>query len=230
MNSHFQIQNFKCEYEGCNRLFSQKNRLKLHSLTHSAVDTRLISCRFPKCKKLFQSKEEYIIHKKIHGKLKYYKCYHKNCKAKYSLSASLKKHLIHHDSTKKDFYCTYCPLYYTRYDTLMVHIKTHLEEEEKLMMLGKKRVFKIEKAPKSKAPLSDLSNITLPQSIVEGEITLNEAKVFLEQLSMNLSENGQTSFFDLNLNIAEILYICQLFDNANPPQPQSQAIKFETNQ
>lgn len=226
MNSHFQIQNFKCEYEGCNRLFSQKNRLKLHSLTHSAIENRPISCRFPKCKKSFKNKEEYALHKKIHGKLKYYKCYHKNCKAKYSLSASLKKHLIQHDPNKVDFYCTYCPLYYTRYDTLMVHIKTHLEDEEKLKMLGKKRVFKIEKAPKSIAATSEISSNTLPNSIVEGDISLNEAKVFLEQLSKNIGENGQMNIFDLNLNIAEILYICQLFDTASTntnsvlPQPQ----------
>lgn len=224
MNSHFQIQNFKCEYEGCNRLFSQKNRLKLHSLTHTSAETRVISCRFPKCKKTFQAKEEYINHKEVHGKLKYYKCYHTDCKAKYSLSASLKKHLIQHDSTKTDFYCTFCPLYYTRYDTLMVHIKSHLEKEEKAKMLGKKRVFKIEKTSKSTAESSAESNfsiVKLPQSIIDNENSLNDAKVFLKQLSMNLSENGQTNFFDFNLNIAEILYVCQLFDNVNHLQPQT---------
>lgn len=124
---------------------------------------------------------------------------------------------MQHDSTGVDFYCTYCPLYYTRYDTLMVHIKTHLEEEEKIKMLGKKRLFKIEKIPKTTQKASSSSNLTLPLSVVEGDLCLKEARLFLEQLSMNISENCQLNLFDLNLDIEQILCIYQIFGKLNQP-------------
>lgn len=60
-----------------------------------------------------------------HSGLRPYKCFIKGCTQSYSLSICLKKHLKTHNMTRDKFVCTICFSEYTRYSTLLIHLKIH---------------------------------------------------------------------------------------------------------
>lgn len=123
LDFHFGIRRLKCPYEGCQNAYAQKNRLRTHLRTHEGV--KPFKCEYPGCDKRFNEKGNLVSHLRSHSGQKTFKCYIDNCKATFALSTELRKHLITHDSTKNEFYCPYCTLSFSRYVTVLVHIKVH---------------------------------------------------------------------------------------------------------
>lgn len=123
LDFHFGIRRLKCPYEGCQNSYAQKNRLRTHLRTHAGV--KPFKCEYPGCDKRFNEKGNLVSHLRSHSGQKTFKCYIENCKSAFALSTELRKHLLSHDSRRNEFYCPYCNLSFSRYVTVLVHIKVH---------------------------------------------------------------------------------------------------------
>lgn len=127
-NHHLGIKQLKCTFDGCNKAYSQRNRLKAHLRTHFGV--KPFNCDYPNCKKSFNDKWNLITHLRTHSGQRPYTCYINDCKKSYGSSSEMKAHLKSHDQSKDKFFCHICPSIFSRYSTVLVHLKMHSESSK----------------------------------------------------------------------------------------------------
>lgn len=130
----FESKKYCCESKGCGKLFKQKSKLRVHSYSH--LNVKPFRCTFDGCDKEFVSKWNLKTHYKLHCQFKSYKCYSPNCQAAYYYSFSLRKHLVKHGLPSNCFTCSVCKIKFSRYQTLINHIKTH--EDSQIFLVIKK--------------------------------------------------------------------------------------------
>lgn len=115
-------------------------------------------CKFNKCRKVFTERTSYLSHKLEHSSKKYYKCYAKDCTLSYRQPSSLKKHLrLHFNAETEGFTCCYCPVSFSKYTTLLVHLRSHDENGT----LQKKRMFSTDRESKYDSSDDPILNSTL---------------------------------------------------------------------
>lgn len=163
LDFHFGIRKLKCPYEGCENAYAQKNRLRTHLRTHEGF--KPYKCVYPGCEKRFNEKGNLVSHLRSHSGQKTFKCYIENCKATFSLSTELRKHLLSHDNSRCEFYCPYCSLNFSRYVTVLVHIKVHLgydkkDKPKKFVLTKQPEQLEVLKAVESKIPQVTSNNDT----------------------------------------------------------------------
>lgn len=128
-HNHVEFKEFTCTFEGCTKTYNKKNRFDIHLRTH--VGFKPFKCEFPGCSKTFNENGNLRTHMRSHSGDKPYKCIEIGCKASFKFSINLKYHLKSHKKNNQSFYCIYCPMTFTRYNTLQTHIEIHREEESK---------------------------------------------------------------------------------------------------
>lgn len=128
LNFHFHNKNFRCTFQGCNKAYSQISKLKEHNRIH--LGHKPFRCTVKGCNKAFNYKWNLKNHMIIHSGSKPYSCYIENCDSSFTNSSDLRIHLKQHCSNKKNFYCPYCGLSFSRYKTVLVHIRSHKSRQE----------------------------------------------------------------------------------------------------
>lgn len=219
-----------CPYEGCGKSYCQKNRLKAHIIIHKGG--KPYQCNQPGCNKTFYEKGNLNTHLRSHLGIKQYKCYFPGCQSKYSLSISLKKHLKIHDHSKENFFCIHCANSFTRYSTLLVHLKGH-ETSHVSLLRTKRKLFscsitkhdintadinKISENFNLKEPIAkpncnnEFRKETTSSATTEGSKNVHK----LSFLSINIfkkeegqSEDHQTDYYNLEHNLKSILSFLQ---------------------
>ena len=118
---------FRCDYNGCNRIFFQLALFNRHKLTHS----KPFKCTFnPKvCQKSFGRDAERKIHERIHFLSKYDEC--KFCRKRFNDPSNYRKHIkLKHGNNNgvilKPFICRKCHKRFINKFCLQSHQKTHL--------------------------------------------------------------------------------------------------------
>lgn len=201
LDFHFGIRRLKCPYDGCNNSYAQKNRLRTHLRTHEGF--KPFKCDYVGCDKRFNEKGNLVSHLRSHSGQKTFKCYIDDCKATFGMSADLRKHLSVHDNTRSEFYCPYCTLNFSRYVTVLVHIKVHLTFP---IMEKSKKYFSTLKLEESKFNLSQICS-EFPSA--DENIQLNDEdlrKSRIETGFLNLKRSRESliykdPYFDLELNL-----------------------------
>ncbi|XP_065596351.1 zinc finger protein 76 isoform X2 [Cyrtonyx montezumae] len=118
---------FRCEYEGCGRLYTTSQHLKVHERSHTGA--RPYACSFPNCGKTFSTGYVQKTHMKIHTSEKPFKCPEATCSKAFRASCDLQKHIRTHTGVrpyKCPFEC--CERSFTTSHILRVHIRTHTGE------------------------------------------------------------------------------------------------------
>lgn len=211
-----------CPFEGCGKAYSQKNRLKAHIVIHK--EGKPYHCNQPECSKTFYEKGNLNTHLRSHLGIKQYKCYFPGCQFKYSLSISLKKHLKTHDSTKENFFCIHCSNSFTRYSTLLVHLKGHETSHAKLLSTKRKlficTVSKQNKEPTDSLNLAELTKHTHFDSGNEASSSAaTETSKRIHKLSIfsgsmfsqedEPTEENQNDYYNIENNIKSVLSFLQ---------------------
>lgn len=135
-NFHLGSTKFKCTFPDCNKSYSHKNRLRGHLRSHAGIKPFI--CGFQGCNKGFNDKWNLVTHQRTHSGQKPYACYIGGCSNSYMTSIELKEHLKSHDPSKSQFFCMTCDCNYSRYDSILTHIRTHRLND---MTQDKKIVF-----------------------------------------------------------------------------------------
>ncbi|NXJ13884.1 ZNF76 protein, partial [Odontophorus gujanensis] len=118
---------FRCGYEGCGRLYTTSQHLKVHERSHTGV--RPYACSFPNCGKTFSTGYTQKTHMKIHTNEKPFKCPEAKCSKAFRASCDLQKHIRTHTGVRP-YKCPfeYCERSFTTSHILRVHIRTHTGE------------------------------------------------------------------------------------------------------
>lgn len=126
MMTHTGHSKFRCEFKDCKKIYSHRYRLNIHMRTHSNI--KPFKCEYEGCGKMFNEKGNMLFHFKLHKSENTYKCYFPKCRFICKSSIILKRHMKeYHRICSNEFECLKCDLKYTRYTTLMDHIKVHDE-------------------------------------------------------------------------------------------------------
>ncbi|KAI4875937.1 hypothetical protein NFI96_034521 [Prochilodus magdalenae] len=118
---------FQCSYEGCGRLYTTANHLKVHERIHTG--DRPYWCDEPGCGKKFATGHGLKSHIRTHTGEKPYCCPEVNCKKSFKTSGDLQKHTRVHTG-EKPFLCPYqgCGRSFTTSNICKVHVRTHTGE------------------------------------------------------------------------------------------------------
>ncbi|XP_053943245.1 zinc finger protein 76 isoform X2 [Cuculus canorus] len=118
---------FRCEYEGCGRLYTTANHLKVHERSHTG--DRPYMCDFPSCGKAFATGYGLKSHVRTHTGEKPYKCPEDMCSKAFKTSGDLQKHIRTHTG-ERPFKCPFegCGRSFTTSNIRKVHIRTHTGE------------------------------------------------------------------------------------------------------
>ncbi|NXX99115.1 ZNF76 protein, partial [Centropus bengalensis] len=118
---------FRCEYEGCGRLYTTANHLKVHERSHTG--NRPYMCDFPSCGKAFATGYGLKSHVRTHTGEKPYKCPEDMCSKAFKTSGDLQKHIRTHTG-ERPFKCPFegCGRSFTTSNIRKVHIRTHTGE------------------------------------------------------------------------------------------------------
>ncbi len=127
MTKHIGHSLYPCNFPACKKSYSQKSRYIIHLRTHNGY--KPFTCSYKGCEKKFNEKGNMLAHERSHTQTKPYQCYMENCYMTFKSSIILKIHLSSHGFSNKSFCCNKCDKEYTRYSTLMTHIKIHLKED-----------------------------------------------------------------------------------------------------
>lgn len=199
LNSHLRNK-LKCIIPGCDKEYSHKNRLRAHIRSHAGIFPFV--CSFDGCSKSFNDKWNFVLHSRVHMDQKNYKCYIKGCEESYITSVDLKDHLKTHNPNKSQFFCISCDCSFTRYNSILTHIRTHRLND---MCQRKKIVFTSysysipvscnKKVNMSNGNSNQLSNLSIPSSQcsemkvdVESHFSMEHT---LEKLKPKQSSNNQ---------------------------------------
>uniref|UniRef100_A0A673AG29 C2H2-type domain-containing protein n=1 Tax=Sphaeramia orbicularis TaxID=375764 RepID=A0A673AG29_9TELE len=142
---------FRCEYEGCGKLYTTAHHLKVHERSHTGDKPYI--CDYPGCGKKFATGYGLKSHSRTHTGEKPYRCQELNCCKSFKTSGDLQKHTRTHTGTpqsphpaggadarfngcvcvsgEKPFKCPVegCGRSFTTSNIRKVHIRTHTGEK-----------------------------------------------------------------------------------------------------
>ena len=128
---------YKCEREGCNKIFYDKCALRKHLLTHGE---KLYSCEI--CHKKFLDNSKLRRHSLVHSGEKPFAC--PICPKKFSLDFNLRTHMRIH-SGEKPYACVFpgCFKRFSQSSNLSAHEKTHelMKKEGGMEEINNKPIF-----------------------------------------------------------------------------------------
>ena len=128
---------YKCEEEGCNKVFYDKCALRKHLLTHGE---KLYSCQI--CNKKFLDNSKLRRHSLVHSGEKPFAC--PLCPKKFSLDFNLRTHMRIH-SGEKPYACVFpgCFKRFSQSSNLSAHEKTHelMKREGGMEEINNKPIF-----------------------------------------------------------------------------------------
>ncbi|XP_041052752.1 zinc finger protein 143 isoform X3 [Carcharodon carcharias] len=118
---------FRCEYEGCGRLYTTAHHLKVHERAHTG--DRPYRCEHPSCGKAFATGYGLKSHTRTHTGEKPYRCPEESCDKAFKTSGDLQKHIRTHTG-ERPFKCPFegCGRSFTTSNIRKVHIRTHTGE------------------------------------------------------------------------------------------------------
>uniref|UniRef100_A0A8D3EDS7 Zinc finger protein 143b n=1 Tax=Scophthalmus maximus TaxID=52904 RepID=A0A8D3EDS7_SCOMX len=118
---------FRCEYEGCGKLYTTAHHLKVHERSHTGDKPYI--CDYPGCGKKFATGYGLKSHSRTHTGEKPYRCQELNCCKSFKTSGDLQKHTRTHTG-EKPFKCPVegCGRSFTTSNIRKVHIRTHTGE------------------------------------------------------------------------------------------------------
>ncbi|KAF3829998.1 hypothetical protein GH733_001423 [Mirounga leonina] len=108
---------FRCEYDGCGKLYTTAHHLKVHERSHTG--DRPYQCEHLGCGKAFATGYGLKSHVRTHTGEKPYRCSEDNCTKSFKTSGDLQKHIRTH---------TGCGRSFTTSNIRKVHIRTHTGE------------------------------------------------------------------------------------------------------
>ncbi|XP_051505289.1 zinc finger protein 143a [Myxocyprinus asiaticus] len=119
---------FQCNYDGCGKLYTTANHLKVHERAHTGDKPYL--CELPGCGKKFTTGYGLKSHIRTHTGEKPYCCQEMNCKKSFKTSGDLQKHMRIHTG-EKPFLCPVpgCGRSFTTSNICKVHVRTHTGEK-----------------------------------------------------------------------------------------------------
>ncbi|XP_046881754.1 zinc finger protein 76 isoform X1 [Hypomesus transpacificus] len=126
-NQQVAEKSFRCDYEGCGRLYTTAHHLKVHERAHTGV--RPYRCELASCGKAFATGYGLKSHLRTHTGEKPYKCPEDMCYKAFKTSGDLQKHVRTHTG-EKPFHCPFegCGRSFTTSNIRKVHIRTHTGE------------------------------------------------------------------------------------------------------
>uniref|UniRef100_A0A3P9IA75 Zinc finger protein 143b n=1 Tax=Oryzias latipes TaxID=8090 RepID=A0A3P9IA75_ORYLA len=118
---------FRCDYEGCGKLYTTAHHLKVHERSHTGDKPYI--CDFRGCGKKFATGYGLKSHSRTHTGEKPYRCQELNCNKSFKTSGDLQKHTRTHTG-EKPFLCPVegCGRSFTTSNIRKVHIRTHTGE------------------------------------------------------------------------------------------------------
>uniref|UniRef100_W5N124 Zinc finger protein 76 n=1 Tax=Lepisosteus oculatus TaxID=7918 RepID=W5N124_LEPOC len=118
---------FRCDYEGCGRLYTTAHHLKVHERAHTG--DRPYRCDVQSCGKAFATGYGLKSHVRTHTGEKPYKCPEDMCSKAFKTSGDLQKHIRTHTG-ERPFKCPFegCGRSFTTSNIRKVHIRTHTGE------------------------------------------------------------------------------------------------------
>uniref|UniRef100_A0A452QSD1 Zinc finger protein 143 n=1 Tax=Ursus americanus TaxID=9643 RepID=A0A452QSD1_URSAM len=131
---------FRCEYDGCGKLYTTAHHLKVHERSHTG--DRPYQCEHLGCGKAFATGYGLKSHVRTHTGEKPYRCSEDNCTKSFKTSGDLQKHIRTHTgigpvlysvqehSRERPFKCPFegCGRSFTTSNIRKVHIRTHTGE------------------------------------------------------------------------------------------------------
>ncbi|XP_042561947.1 zinc finger protein 143 isoform X1 [Clupea harengus] len=124
---HVGEKTFRCEHEGCGKLYTTAHHLKVHERSHTGDKPYL--CEHMGCGKKFATGYGLKSHIRTHTGEKPYRCQETNCHKSFKTSGDLQKHTRTHTG-EKPFKCPFegCGRSFTTSNIRKVHIRTHTGE------------------------------------------------------------------------------------------------------
>ncbi|XP_066556949.1 zinc finger protein 143 isoform X2 [Amia ocellicauda] len=118
---------FRCDYEGCGKLYTTAHHLKVHERSHTG--DRPYQCDHLGCGKAFATGYGLKSHIRTHTGEKPYRCQEINCNKSFKTSGDLQKHIRTHTG-ERPFKCPFegCGRSFTTSNIRKVHIRTHTGE------------------------------------------------------------------------------------------------------
>uniref|UniRef100_A0A6Q2WYZ1 C2H2-type domain-containing protein n=1 Tax=Esox lucius TaxID=8010 RepID=A0A6Q2WYZ1_ESOLU len=118
---------FRCDYEGCGKLYTTAHHLKVHERYHTG--DRPYICDHLGCGKKFATGYGLKSHIRTHTGEKPYRCQEVPCAKSFKTSGDLQKHIRTHTG-EKPFMCPFegCGRSFTTSNIRKVHIRTHTGE------------------------------------------------------------------------------------------------------
>ncbi|XP_051512385.1 zinc finger protein 143 isoform X2 [Myxocyprinus asiaticus] len=118
---------FRCEHEGCGKLYTTAHHLKVHERSHTGDKPYI--CDLIGCGKKFATGYGLKSHIRTHTGEKPYRCHELNCLKSFKTSGDLQKHTRTHTG-EKPFKCPFegCGRSFTTSNIRKVHIRTHTGE------------------------------------------------------------------------------------------------------
>lgn len=118
---------FRCDYDGCGRLYTTAHHLKVHERAHTGV--RPYRCELATCGKAFATGYGLKSHRRTHTGEKPYRCPEDMCFKAFKTSGDLQKHVRTHTG-EKPFQCPFegCGRSFTTSNIRKVHLRTHTGE------------------------------------------------------------------------------------------------------
>ncbi|XP_061750453.1 zinc finger protein 143 [Nerophis ophidion] len=118
---------FRCDYDGCGKLYTTAHHLKVHERSHTGDKPYM--CDYPGCGKKFATGYGLKSHSRTHTGEKPYRCQELNCCKSFKTSGDLQKHTRTHTG-EKPFKCPVesCGRSFTTSNIRKVHIRTHTGE------------------------------------------------------------------------------------------------------
>uniref|UniRef100_A0A3B4CLR0 C2H2-type domain-containing protein n=1 Tax=Pygocentrus nattereri TaxID=42514 RepID=A0A3B4CLR0_PYGNA len=124
---HIGEKSFRCEHEGCGKLYTTAHHLKVHERSHTGDKPYI--CDHLGCGKKFATGYGLKSHVRTHTGEKPYRCQELNCLKSFKTSGDLQKHTRTHTG-EKPFKCPFegCGRSFTTSNIRKVHIRTHTGE------------------------------------------------------------------------------------------------------